>query len=248
MSDFQGKVAIVTGATRGIGRAIAVALGARGASVAFNFASRADLAAEVAAAIEKAGGKAKAYPVDVTDASGVAGMVEDARATFGGVDFLVNNAGVTRDKLILRMSTEDWQRVIDVNLTGAFHFAKEAAAVMVKARRGAILNITSVSGLAGLPGQVNYSASKAGIVGLTKSLARELGRRNVRVNALALGYIETDMTSALAEEYKHSIAEKIALGRLGQPADVADVAVFLLSDAARYVTGEVIRVDGGLAL
>ncbi|MFN7951712.1 MAG: 3-oxoacyl-[acyl-carrier-protein] reductase [bacterium] len=248
MNDFAGKVAIVTGATRGVGRAIALALGARGATVAFNYLSRDDLASALVSEIERVGGKAKSYAADVADASAVEAMVEDVRTTFGGLDILVNNAGITRDKLVLRMETEDWGRVIGVNLSGAFYFAKEAAPIMVKARRGAILNITSVSGLAGLPGQANYSAAKAGLVGLTKSLARELGKRNVRVNALALGYIETDMTHGLADEYKQRILDTIALARFGKPEDVADVALFLLSDAARYVTGEVIRVDGGLAL
>ena len=245
---LAGQVAIVTGATRGVGRAIAEALAARGATVAFNYASRDDLAAELVAAIEGAGGQAKSYRADVGDAAQVAAMVRDVKATFGTVDLLVNNAGLTRDKLVLRMDVEDWQRVLDVNLSGAFYFCKEVAPIMVKARRGAIVNITSVSGLAGLPGQANYSAAKAGLVGLTKSLARELGKRNVRVNALALGYVETDMTGALGDEYKQRILDNIALGRFGQPQDVADVAAFLCSDAARYVTGEVIRVDGGLAL
>ncbi len=248
MNDFSGKVAIVTGATRGVGRAIATALAARGATVAFNYLSREDLAVALVSEIESGGGKAKSYAADVADPSAVAAMVEDVRASFGGLDILVNNAGVTRDKLVLRMEAEDWGRVISVNLSGAFFFAKEAAPIMIKARRGAILNITSVSGLAGLPGQANYSAAKAGLVGLTKSLARELGKRNVRVNALALGYIETDMTQGLADEYKQRILDTIALARFGKPEDVAEVALFLLSDAARYVTGEVIRVDGGLAL
>ncbi len=245
---LAGQVAIVTGATRGVGRAIAQALAARRAAVAFNYLSRDDLAAELVATIEGAGGKAKGYRLDVSDAAGVAAMVKDVRETFGGVDILVNNAGLTRDRLVLRMDVEDWQRVLDVNLSGAFYFCKEVAPLMVKARRGAIVNITSVSGLAGLPGQANYSAAKAGLVGLTKSLARELGKRNVRVNALALGYVETDMTEGLGDEYKQRILDNIALARFGKPEDVADVVMFLCSDAARYVTGEVIRVDGGLAL
>ncbi|MBK7972427.1 MAG: 3-oxoacyl-[acyl-carrier-protein] reductase [Deltaproteobacteria bacterium] len=245
---LAGQVAIVTGATRGVGRAIAQALAARRAAVAFNYLIRDDLAAELVATIEGAGGKAKGYRLDVSDAAGVTAMVKDVRETFGGVDILVNNAGLTRDRLVLRMDVEDWQRVLDVNLSGAFYFCKEVAPLMVKARRGAIVNITSVSGLAGLPGQANYSAAKAGLVGLTKSLARELGKRNVRVNALALGYVETDMTEGLGDEYKQRILDNIALARFGKPEDVADVVMFLCSDAARYVTGEVIRVDGGLAL
>ena len=248
MKDLEGKGIIVTGATRGIGRAIALEAARRGANVAFNYVKSEQQADEVKAEIEKLGVKSLAYKVDVGDLKSVRDMVNAVKKEFGTIDGLVNNAGLTRDKVFVMMSEEDWSEVIRTNLTGAFNFARAAVFMMMKAKRGSILNITSISGVIGLPGQVNYSASKAGLIGLTKSLAKEVGRLGVRVNALALGFIETDMTAALPEENRKQALDMIPLGRFGKVEDVTPTAAFLLSDASAYITGAVIHVDGGLAM
>jgi len=248
VKDLEGRGIIVTGATRGIGRAIALECARRGANVAFNYLKSEESAAALRAEIEKLGGKALAYKLDVGDLKGVREMVNATKKEFGTIDGLVNNAGLTRDKVFVMMSEDDWSEVIRVNLTGAFNFARAATFIMMKAKRGSILNITSISGLVGLPGQVNYSASKAGLIGMTKALAKEVGRLGVRVNALALGFVETDMTAALPEENKAQALAQIPLGRFGKVEDVAPMAAFLLSDASSYVTGAVINVDGGLAM
>lgn len=248
MSEFEGRAAIVTGGSRGIGRAIVEELARRGASVAFSFSKNAEMAEQLVEQIQTAGGRARAFQADVTDFDAAESMVKAVKSEFGSVDYLVNNAGITRDKLIMMMTAEDWDAVLDTNLKGVFNVTRHAVAVMVRQRRGAILNIASISGIVGMPGQTNYSASKAGLIGFTKALAKEVGRRNITVNALALGLIETDMTASLADEYKQKMLENIPLGRYGTVEEVARVATFLLSDDARYITGQVIQADGGLAI
>ena len=248
MSEFKGRTAIVTGGSRGIGRAIARELAARGASVAFSFTRSRELADQLVADIEKEGGRALGCQADVTDFAAAEAMVKSVKTEFGSIDYLVNNAGITRDKLIMMMTQEDWDAVLDTNLKGVFNVTKHAVSVMVRQRRGAILNIASISGVVGMAGQTNYSASKAGLIGFTKALAKEVGRRNITVNALALGLIETDMTAALPDEYKQKMLDQIPLGRYGTVEEVARVAAFLLSDDARYITGQVLQADGGLAM
>jgi 3-oxoacyl-[acyl-carrier protein] reductase len=189
-----------------------------------------------------------AHQADVENFDAAHEIVHVAKQRFGSVDFLINNAGIIRDKLILRMNESDWDSVLNTNLKGAFNFSKAVASIMMKAKFGSILNITSVSGLTGIPGQANYSASKAGMIGLTKSLAKELASRNITVNALALGLIDTDMTQKLSEEYKATALQNIPLGRFGSPEEIARIAAFLLSEDARYITGQVIQCDGGLAI
>jgi 3-oxoacyl-[acyl-carrier protein] reductase len=245
--DFQGKTALVTGASRGIGRAIAVALARGKARVAINYAGNQAAAEESLRLVREAGSPdARLFQFDVADAAAAGKAVDEVVSSMGGLHILVNNAGVALDQLVMRLKDEDWQRQLDVNLTGAFHLIRAAARPMMKARGGAIVNLTSVVGEMGNAGQAAYAATKAGLIGLTKSVARELASRNVRVNAVAPGYIDTDMTAALPEAAKQKMAEMIPLGRLGSADDVAAAVAWLCSDQASYVTGEVLRVNGGM--
>lgn len=247
--QFEGKSAIVTGGTRGIGKAIVLELAKRGANVAFNYSKSADEAEKLKAEIEGLGVKAFAAQCDVSNTEASAEFVKQVSAEFGTVDFLVNNAGITRDTLILRMKEDDWDSVMDTNLKGAFNFSKAVLRPMMKNENGgSILNIASISGVVGMLGQTNYSASKAGMIGFTKALAKEIASRKITVNALALGLIETEMASEMNAEYREKILAQIPLGRLGNVGEVAEISCFLLSDSARYITGQVIQPDGGLAM
>ncbi|MGB8930640.1 MAG: 3-oxoacyl-[acyl-carrier-protein] reductase [Anaeromyxobacteraceae bacterium] len=247
MYDFKGKVAIVTGASRGIGRAIAVALAKGGASVALNYAGNDAAAGEALALCQQAGAaKAKLYKFDISDAAACQKALDEVVADFGGLHILVNNAGIAVDGLVMRVKDEDWSRQLQVNLTGTFNMIRAASRPLMKARGGSIVNLTSVVGEMGNAGQAAYSAAKAGQIGLTKSVARELASRNVRCNAVAPGYIETDMTAGIAEAGKQKLQEMIPLARLGTADDVANAVAWLASDQASYVTGEVLRVNGGM--
>ncbi|HSM92717.1 MAG TPA: 3-oxoacyl-[acyl-carrier-protein] reductase [Anaeromyxobacteraceae bacterium] len=247
MYDFKGKVALVTGASRGIGRAIAVALAKGGASVALNYAGNDAAANEALALCQQAGAaKAKLYKFDIADSAACQKAIEEVVADMGGLHVLVNNAGIAVDGLVMRVKDEDWSRQLQVNLTGTFNMIRAATRPLMKAKGGAIINLTSVVGEMGNAGQAAYSAAKAGQIGLTKTIARELASRNVRCNAVAPGYIETDMTAGIAEAGKQKLQEMIPLARLGTAEDVANAVAWLASDQASYVTGEVLRVNGGM--
>jgi 3-oxoacyl-[acyl-carrier protein] reductase len=247
LQSLQKKVAIVTGASRGIGRAIALELAKYGASVVVNYASSSTAADNVVAEITAASGQAIALQADVSQADQVDALINATTEKFGRVDILVNNAGITRDTLLLRMKPEEWQAVIDLNLTGVFLCTRAVSKLMLKQRSGRIINITSVAGQIGNPGQANYSAAKAGVIGFTKSVAKELATRGISVNAVAPGFIATDMTSNLSNT--EEILKFIPLGRYGQPEEVAGMVRFLAADpAAAYITGQVFNVDGGMVM
>ena len=248
MPELQGKVAVVTGGSRGIGRAIALALGGAGARVAVTCTQQRGAAEEVIAALKAMGSEGRVYQFDVADFQAVSQAFDQIVADFGGLDVLVSNAGVTRDQLLVRMKPADWDVVLQTNLTGTFNCSRAAARTMLRQRSGRIVNITSVAGLTGNPGQTNYAASKAGIVGFTKALAKELAPRNVTVNAVAPGFIETDMTQVLPDSQRQAVLQQIPAARFGEPEDVAACVLFLSSEGAQYITGEVIRVSGGLAI
>lgn len=245
---LDGKTALVTGASRGIGRAVALALAAAGARVAINYAGNVKAAEEVKAAVETAGGTAILCQADVADSAAVEAMVAAVAKEFGTIDILVNNAGITRDALLMRMKDEDFAKVLDTNLKGVFYCTKAVSKLMMKKRAGRIVNMASVVGLVGNAGQANYAAAKAGVIGFSKSAAKELASRGITVNVVAPGFIGTDMTADLPETVKEKALTDIPLGKMGEPEDVANAVLFLASDQASYITGQVVNVDGGMVM
>jgi len=245
---LDGKVAMVTGASRGIGRSVAIALAKAGAKVIINYAGNVAAAQEVKDIIEAAGGQSIIVQADVASDEAVGAMVKETMDTFGQIDILVNNAGITRDNLLMRMKEGDWDAVMNTNLKGVFVCTKAVSRVMMKQKSGKIINMTSVVGIMGNAGQANYAAAKAGVIGFTKSMAKELASRGITVNAVAPGFINTDMTAVLSEQLKDELATKIPIGRLGSPEDVAASVLFLVSDAANYITGQTLNVDGGMVM
>ena len=245
---LEGKIALVTGAAKGIGRAIALALAADGATVVVNYNGSKERAEQVVEEIKALGADGMAYQCNVADTAATADMVKEVIKTYGKLDILVNNAGITRDNLIMKMSEEDFDAVIDANLKGCFNTIKAVSRQMLKQRAGRIINITSVSGILGNAGQANYAASKAGIIGLTKTMARELASRGTTVNAVAPGFVDTDMTQVLPENVKEAATAQIPLGRFGKPEDIANMVAYLASEKASYITGQIISVDGGMAI
>lgn len=245
---LKNKTAVITGGVRGIGKATAEAFCRNGADVLLIYRSNDEEAAKTAEELKKYGTQVHLLKGDVAEPETAAKAAAKVKEVFGKVDILVNNAGITNDKLMIRMSPEDFDKVIRANLSGAFYMMKEMSQLMIKKKTGAIINMASVSGLKGNPAQVNYSASKAGIVGMTMSAAKELGRRGIRVNAIAPGFIATDMTAVLTEEQKKSASERITLGRMGEPEDIANAVLFLASELSSYITGQVISVDGGIIM
>ncbi len=248
MMNSERKTAFITGASRGIGRAIALRLAKDGFNIVVNYSKSEKSAEEVVNEVKKYGVDAMAVKCDVSQYEDVEKAIDEIVKKFGNIDVVVNNAGITKDNLILKMSESDWDEVIDVNLKGTFNVIKFASKYMIKKRKGKIINITSVVGMIGNAGQANYAASKAGVIGLTKSAAKELASRGITVNAVAPGFIETDMTNVLKEEIKENMLKSIPLKRAGKPEDVAELVAFLASDASDYITGQVINVDGGMVM
>lgn len=247
-NSLRDKVAIVTGATRGIGRSIVLALSHEGADAAFTYRENKNLADDVAKQIQGLGRKALPVQLDVRDFEGTKEFVEKVKNEFGRIDILINNAGITQDKSLMMMSKEDWHSVLDTDLTGVFNMTHACIITFLKQKSGNIINMSSVSGIHPLPGQTNYAAAKAGIIGFTKSLAKEVAPYNVMVNAVAPGFIESDMTTQLSEKYRKKLLESIPAGRFGTPEEVARVILFLLSDSSGYITGQTIQIDGGLGI
>lgn len=245
---LEGKIALVTGAAKGIGRAIALALAAEGATVVVNYNGSKERAEQVVEEIKALGVDGVAYQCNVADTQAADAMIKDVIKTYGRLDILVNNAGITRDNLIMKMTEEDFDAVINANLKGCFNTIKAVSRQMLKQRSGRIINITSVSGILGNAGQANYAASKAGIIGLTKTMARELASRGITVNGIAPGFVDTDMTKVLSDSVKEEATAQIPLGRFGKPEDIANMAAYLASDKAAYITGQIISVDGGMAI
>lgn len=243
---LNGRIALVTGASRGIGRQIAIDLAKEGATVIVNYNGSKDKAEEVVSAIKANGGNAESYGCSVSDFDKTLDMIAYIIKTYGSLDILVNNAGITRDGLLMKMSEEDYQSVVDTNLKGTFNCIKHVSRQMLKQKSGRIINMSSVVGIGGNAGQVNYAASKAGVIGITKSVAKELGSRGITVNAVAPGYIDTEMTQVLSDEVKGKVLEEIPLKRMGTTQDIANVVTFLASEKASYITGQVIAVDGGM--
>lgn len=247
-NSLENKVAVITGASRGIGRQIALSMAEEGAVIIVNYNGSAEKAKEVVQKIMESGGKAEAYQCDVSDFEKAAALMEHVIKTYGHVDILVNNAGITRDNLLMKMSEEDFDLVLNTNLKGAFNCIRHISRQMIKQKYGRIINISSVSGVMGNGGQANYSASKAGIIGLTKAAAREMASRGITVNAIAPGFIKTEMTEVLSETVKAAAEDQIPMRHFGETGDIANMAVFLASDKAKYITGQVISIDGGMAM
>ncbi len=245
---LTGKTAIVTGGSRGIGRAVSVALAKAGANVAIIYAGNTAAAEETKKLVERCGAKAELFQCDVADEASVASMVKNVKKDFGSIDILINNAGITRDGLLMIMKEEDWNAVLQTNLTGVYHCTKAVSRIMMKQKAGAIVNLTSVVGETGNAGQANYAAAKAGVIGFTKAVAKELASRHIRCNAVAPGYVETDMTAFLTEEGKDAMLKTIPLGRPASADDVAQAVLFLASNEASYITGQVLNVDGGMVM
>jgi len=245
---LDGKVALITGASRGIGRAIAIEMAKAGARVVINYAGNAAAAKEVEELITNNGGQAMAIQADVAKAEDMDGLVKQTVDKFGRIDILINNAGITRDNLLMRMKEEDWDAVINTNLKGVFNCTKAVSRIMMKQKSGKIINMTSVVGLMGNAGQANYAAAKAGVIGFTKSMAKELASRGITVNAIAPGFITTDMTAVLSDQVKSDLTTKIPLGRLGTPEDISAAVLFLSSEAANYITGQTLNIDGGMVM
>ncbi|ARD49265.1 MULTISPECIES: 3-oxoacyl-[acyl-carrier-protein] reductase [unclassified Sporosarcina] len=248
MGRFDGKTAVVTGASRGIGRTVALRLASEGAKVVVNYSGSKEKAEEVAEEIRSAGGEALVFQANVSDADQVKAMMDETVKQFGTIDFLINNAGITRDNLLMRMKEDEWDDVLSINLKGVFLCTKAVTRQMMRQRAGKIVNLASVVGVVGNPGQANYVAAKAGVIGLTKTTAKELAARNILVNAVAPGFITTDMTDELGDDMKEQLLSTIPLGKLGSADDVAGTVAFLLSDEAKYITGQTINVDGGMVM
>jgi 3-oxoacyl-[acyl-carrier protein] reductase len=246
--SLRDKTAIISGATRGIGRAIAIELAGEGANISFNFIKSKKDAGELEKKIKRLGVNVRSFQVDIKDYDAVKSWVDDTRELFGAIDIVVNNAGIIRDRALAIMQPEDWHEVMDTNLEGTFNLTRAAIVSLIKQKSGVIVNVTSVSGVVGIARQTNYSASKAGIIGFTKALAREVAPYNIRVNAVAPGFIETDMLKDLSEEYKNQVIGQIPLNRFGKPEEIAKVVRFLVSDDASYITGHILVIDGGMSM